>query len=157
MFNGLNIFFSWQSNCADMKFNMTDDHPAETKNASFVDVDFSKLEAELREYVIKQEVCVYVCMRACVRACVCVCSRFVCGKALKRSFLGLHSVRLNDLFWLCCMYLTLLMGSFAVGPTETALPWISGLPWPAPSTVPGSYAHTHKHTHTLDKFLLSLK
>ncbi|KAM8759920.1 SMC5-SMC6 complex localization factor protein 1 isoform 1-T1 [Acanthopagrus schlegelii] len=43
------------SNCADMKFNMTDDHPAETKNASFVDVDFSKLEAELREYVIKQE------------------------------------------------------------------------------------------------------
>ncbi|XP_073322510.1 SMC5-SMC6 complex localization factor protein 1 [Pagrus major] len=43
------------SNCADMKFNMTDDHPAETKKASFIDVDFSKLEAELREYVIKQE------------------------------------------------------------------------------------------------------
>lgn len=55
---------------------------------------------------------------------VCVCLGFVCGEALKRSFLldGLHSVRLNDLFWLCCMYLTLLMGSFAVGPTETALP-----------------------------------
>ncbi|XP_044051198.1 SMC5-SMC6 complex localization factor protein 1 [Siniperca chuatsi] len=43
------------SNCVDMKFNITDDHSAETKKASFVDVDFSKLETELRDYVIKQE------------------------------------------------------------------------------------------------------
>uniref|UniRef100_A0A8P4GBT4 SMC5-SMC6 complex localization factor 1 n=1 Tax=Dicentrarchus labrax TaxID=13489 RepID=A0A8P4GBT4_DICLA len=43
------------SKCVDMKFNITDDHPAETKKANFVDVDFSKLETELRDYVIKQE------------------------------------------------------------------------------------------------------
>ncbi|KAM9360076.1 SMC5-SMC6 complex localization factor protein 1 [Symphorus nematophorus] len=41
------------SNCADMKFNITNDHPAEMKKASFVDL--SKLENELRDYVIKQE------------------------------------------------------------------------------------------------------
>ncbi|KAF1389016.1 hypothetical protein PFLUV_G00069080 [Perca fluviatilis] len=43
------------SNCVDMKFNVTDDHPAETKTSGFVDVDFSKLETELRDYAIKQE------------------------------------------------------------------------------------------------------
>nr|XP_046243026.1 SMC5-SMC6 complex localization factor protein 1 isoform X2 [Scatophagus argus]XP_046243027.1 SMC5-SMC6 complex localization factor protein 1 isoform X2 [Scatophagus argus]XP_046243028.1 SMC5-SMC6 complex localization factor protein 1 isoform X2 [Scatophagus argus] len=43
------------SNCVDMKFNIKDDHPADMKKASFVDVDFAKLEAELSDYVIKQE------------------------------------------------------------------------------------------------------
>lgn len=38
-----------------MKFNILDDHAAGTK-ASFVDVNFSKLERELKDYVIKQEV-----------------------------------------------------------------------------------------------------
>ncbi|KAI3372465.1 hypothetical protein L3Q82_022954 [Scortum barcoo] len=42
------------SNCVDMKFNITDD-PAETKMASFVDADSSKLETELRDNIIKQE------------------------------------------------------------------------------------------------------
>lgn len=45
-----------QSKCVDMKFNILDDHVAGTK-ASFVDVNFSKLETELKDYVIKQEVC----------------------------------------------------------------------------------------------------
>lgn len=44
-----------QSKCADMKFNILDDHAAGTK-ASCVDVNFSKLERELKDYVIKQEV-----------------------------------------------------------------------------------------------------
>lgn len=39
----------------DMKFNITDDHPAEMKKASVAE-DFSKLETELKEYAIKQEV-----------------------------------------------------------------------------------------------------
>ncbi|XP_029295967.1 SMC5-SMC6 complex localization factor protein 1 [Cottoperca gobio] len=43
------------SNCVDMNFNITDDHPAKTKKISIVDVDFSKLETELLDYVIKQE------------------------------------------------------------------------------------------------------
>nr|XP_020450000.1 SMC5-SMC6 complex localization factor protein 1 isoform X1 [Monopterus albus] len=43
------------SNCVDMKFNIIDNHPAETEKTGFVDVDFSKLETELRDYVIKQE------------------------------------------------------------------------------------------------------
>ncbi|XP_074494382.1 SMC5-SMC6 complex localization factor protein 1 [Sebastes fasciatus] len=43
------------SNCVDMKFNITDDDPAEMKKDRFVDGDFSKLETELRDYVIKQE------------------------------------------------------------------------------------------------------
>lgn len=44
------------SNLVDMKFDITDDHPAKkTKTESVVDVDFSKLESELRDYVIKQE------------------------------------------------------------------------------------------------------
>ncbi|XP_008286838.1 ankyrin repeat domain-containing protein 32 [Stegastes partitus] len=41
-------------NHVDMNFSITEDHPAETK-ARFVDVDFSNLEAELKNYVIKQE------------------------------------------------------------------------------------------------------
>ncbi|XP_027133455.1 SMC5-SMC6 complex localization factor protein 1 [Larimichthys crocea] len=41
------------SNCADMKFNITDDELTERKKAGFVDL--SKLETELRDYVIKQE------------------------------------------------------------------------------------------------------
>ncbi|XP_029917012.1 SMC5-SMC6 complex localization factor protein 1 isoform X2 [Myripristis murdjan] len=41
------------SHCADMNFNIKDDQPAEAKEA--VDVVFSELETELREYVIKQE------------------------------------------------------------------------------------------------------
>lgn len=42
----------------DIKCDLTDDHPAKkTKTESVVDVDFSKLESELRDYVIKQEVC----------------------------------------------------------------------------------------------------
>ncbi|XP_018524114.1 SMC5-SMC6 complex localization factor protein 1 isoform X1 [Lates calcarifer] len=43
------------SNCVDMNFNVADDHPVETKTVSFVDVDFSKLETELRDHVIKKE------------------------------------------------------------------------------------------------------
>lgn len=38
----------------DMKFNI-DNHAAKMKT-SFVDVHFSKLETELKDYVIKQEV-----------------------------------------------------------------------------------------------------
>ncbi|TMS03581.1 SMC5-SMC6 complex localization factor protein 1 [Larimichthys crocea] len=41
------------SNCVDMKFNITDDELTERKKAGFVDL--SKLETELRDYVIKQE------------------------------------------------------------------------------------------------------
>lgn len=40
-----------------MKFKILDYHPAGMK-ASFV-VNFSKLETELKDYVIKQEVCGY--------------------------------------------------------------------------------------------------
>ncbi|XP_038559568.1 SMC5-SMC6 complex localization factor protein 1 [Micropterus salmoides] len=43
------------SNCVDMKFNITDDQPAEMMKASFVDVDFSELETDLRDYVVKQQ------------------------------------------------------------------------------------------------------
>ncbi|XP_070690163.1 SMC5-SMC6 complex localization factor protein 1 [Pempheris klunzingeri] len=43
------------SNSVDMKFNIMDDYPAKTNRASFVDVDLSRLETELRDYVIKQE------------------------------------------------------------------------------------------------------
>ncbi|XP_076586290.1 SMC5-SMC6 complex localization factor protein 1 [Chaetodon auriga] len=43
------------SNCVDMKFNITDDHPAETKKAAVADVDFSELETELRGCVVKHE------------------------------------------------------------------------------------------------------
>lgn len=46
----------------DMKFNITDDQPAEMMKASFVDVDFSELETDLRDYVVKQQVCVCVCV-----------------------------------------------------------------------------------------------
>lgn len=46
-------------------FNIMDDNPAETKKASFVDVDLSKLEMELRDFVIKQEVCVCLCLFVC--------------------------------------------------------------------------------------------
>lgn len=45
-----------QSKCVDMKINILDDHATGTK-ASFVDVNYSKLETELKDYVIKQEVC----------------------------------------------------------------------------------------------------
>lgn len=47
-----------QSKCADMKINISDDLPAGMK-ASSVDDNFSKLETELKDYVIKQEVCAY--------------------------------------------------------------------------------------------------
>ncbi|KAK5871315.1 hypothetical protein PBY51_004202 [Eleginops maclovinus] len=45
------------TNFVDMKFDLTDDHPPKKKKKtdSVVDVDFSKLESELRDYVIKQE------------------------------------------------------------------------------------------------------
>ncbi|XP_071338732.1 SMC5-SMC6 complex localization factor protein 1 [Trachinotus anak] len=43
------------SNWVDMNLAVTDENPAVTKKASFVDVDFSNLETELRDYVIKQE------------------------------------------------------------------------------------------------------
>ncbi|XP_029367527.1 SMC5-SMC6 complex localization factor protein 1 isoform X2 [Echeneis naucrates] len=43
------------SNCADMNFIVTDVNAAETNHGSFVDVDFSELETELRDYVIKHE------------------------------------------------------------------------------------------------------
>ncbi|KAK2837414.1 hypothetical protein Q5P01_014626 [Channa striata] len=43
------------SNYAEMNFNILDDHPSETKRDSFVDLDFSNLESELRDYVIKRE------------------------------------------------------------------------------------------------------
>ncbi|XP_056275666.1 SMC5-SMC6 complex localization factor protein 1 isoform X2 [Pseudoliparis swirei] len=43
------------SHCVDMKFNIKEDPPEETTKDSCVDVDFSKLEKELRDYVIKQE------------------------------------------------------------------------------------------------------
>lgn len=39
-----------------MKFNITDDHTDGVKKASFVDTDFSRLETELKDYAIKQEV-----------------------------------------------------------------------------------------------------
>lgn len=45
-----------QSKCAHMNFNILDDHAAGTE-ARFADVNFSKLETELKDYVIKQEVC----------------------------------------------------------------------------------------------------
>lgn len=51
------IFLHWKNNCVDMKFNISDDHPAEMKKASAAE-DFSKLETELKEYAIKQEVLV---------------------------------------------------------------------------------------------------
>ncbi|KAM4616329.1 SMC5-SMC6 complex localization factor protein 1 [Polymixia lowei] len=41
--------------CADMNFNIDDDRPTEAREANCVDVDFSELETELREYVIKRE------------------------------------------------------------------------------------------------------
>lgn len=40
-----------------MNFHVTNDLQAEKKEDSFVDVDLSKLEAELRDYVVKQQVC----------------------------------------------------------------------------------------------------
>ncbi|XP_035496096.2 SMC5-SMC6 complex localization factor protein 1 [Scophthalmus maximus] len=44
------------SNCADMHFNVTGNHPGlMMMKTSFVDVDFSNLETELRTHVIKQE------------------------------------------------------------------------------------------------------
>ncbi|XP_077378915.1 SMC5-SMC6 complex localization factor protein 1 isoform X2 [Festucalex cinctus] len=42
-----------QKNFVDMKYNMTTNY--EAKETSVVDVDFSKLEADLREYAIEQE------------------------------------------------------------------------------------------------------
>ncbi|XP_068995032.1 SMC5-SMC6 complex localization factor protein 1 isoform X1 [Embiotoca jacksoni] len=42
------------SNHVDIKFNTADDDPADTKS-SFVNVDFSSLEIELKNYVIKME------------------------------------------------------------------------------------------------------
>ncbi|KAG7491097.1 SMC5-SMC6 complex localization factor 1 [Solea senegalensis] len=43
------------SNCIDMNFNITDDHPAEMMKADVVVIDFSKLETELKDYVVKQQ------------------------------------------------------------------------------------------------------
>lgn len=131
--NWSTVCFLSQGNCVDM-FNIMDDHPAETKKASFVDVDLSKLEMELRDFVIKQEVCVCLCL-------------FVCKIMLQTekhwSIVSSH----HWINWLCCMYLTLLMGSFVIGPAETVLPWISGLPWPIPSTVPGRFAYILNPPH----------
>ncbi|XP_037339258.2 SMC5-SMC6 complex localization factor protein 1 isoform X3 [Pungitius pungitius] len=50
------------SNCVDMKFNITNDESAETTKDSFVDVDFSKLETELRDYVIRQDARPRLCL-----------------------------------------------------------------------------------------------
>ncbi|XP_041642732.1 SMC5-SMC6 complex localization factor protein 1 [Cheilinus undulatus] len=41
-------------NCMDI-YNLQDELPVEIRKASFVDADFSRLEVELREYVLKQE------------------------------------------------------------------------------------------------------
>ncbi|XP_067463629.1 SMC5-SMC6 complex localization factor protein 1 isoform X1 [Thunnus thynnus] len=49
------VQYLFGSNCVDMNFKVMNDLPAETKEASFIDVDFSKLEMELRDYVIKQQ------------------------------------------------------------------------------------------------------
>lgn len=38
-----------------MNFNISDDHPAETKMASVAE-DFAKLETELKDYAIQREV-----------------------------------------------------------------------------------------------------
>ncbi|XP_061529480.1 SMC5-SMC6 complex localization factor protein 1 isoform X5 [Phycodurus eques] len=48
------IQYLFGRNCVDMKFNVTDDFN-EAKEASVVDVDFSKLEGDLRDHVIEQE------------------------------------------------------------------------------------------------------
>ncbi|XP_061623230.1 SMC5-SMC6 complex localization factor protein 1 isoform X8 [Phyllopteryx taeniolatus] len=48
------IQYLFGRNCVDMKFNVTDDIN-EAKEASVVDVDFSKLEGHLRDHVIEQE------------------------------------------------------------------------------------------------------
>lgn len=42
----------------DMKLNTIDDHPAGMSKASRDDVDFSKLETELKDHALEQEVCV---------------------------------------------------------------------------------------------------
>lgn len=39
----------------DMNFNIQED--IKTEETSIIDVDFSELETDLRDYVIKQEVC----------------------------------------------------------------------------------------------------
>lgn len=52
-----NVLCLLQSKYIDMKFKISDYHPAGTK-ASFV-VNCLKLETELKDYVIKQEVCGY--------------------------------------------------------------------------------------------------
>ncbi|XP_067376833.1 SMC5-SMC6 complex localization factor protein 1 isoform X2 [Channa argus] len=43
------------SNCVDMNFHIMDDNPFETEKDSFVDLEFSNLESELKDYVIKRE------------------------------------------------------------------------------------------------------
>ncbi|XP_034451193.1 SMC5-SMC6 complex localization factor protein 1 [Hippoglossus hippoglossus] len=50
------------SNCVDMNFNVTDHHPTETKRTRFVDLDFSNLETELRDYVVKKEARPRLCL-----------------------------------------------------------------------------------------------
>lgn len=40
--------------------NVTDSHPTEIKKPSVADIDLSELEAELRDYVIQHQVCMYV-------------------------------------------------------------------------------------------------
>lgn len=49
---------AWQSNHLDMNFNKPDDHSSETK-AGFLD-GFSNLEAELRSFAAKKEVCLFL-------------------------------------------------------------------------------------------------
>lgn len=51
-----------------MKLNITEDSPAEMTKAS--DIDFSNLETELRDHVIKLEVCMclYVMLQRCTEA-----------------------------------------------------------------------------------------
>ncbi|KAM7391812.1 hypothetical protein PAMP_022469 [Pampus punctatissimus] len=48
------VQYLFGGNCNNMNFKIVNDHSAETKD-SFVDVDFSELETELRDYVIKQQ------------------------------------------------------------------------------------------------------
>lgn len=50
----------WQSN-VNVNFMKTHENLSESKKANIIDVDLPNLESELRDYVIKQEVCLYVC------------------------------------------------------------------------------------------------
>lgn len=55
------LFLFWQSNHKDMNFNIADDTDSDDelvkKKTSFRDENFSNLEAELKSFVVKKEVC----------------------------------------------------------------------------------------------------